>query len=123
MQQLKKDNYERIYFQEAVQKQVRDSVVPMMEQMYERIYQDAVSHNTHSCLYRHHVAAVLEKQRWYPAEQPYTETNPHDMTVDFIAAMTDDYFVDYYNELFPHSPYRIEYVGYFDESQNPLLLT
>lgn len=123
LQQLKKDNYERIYFQEAVQKQVRDSVVPMMEQMYERIYQDAVNRDKHSCLYRHHIAAVLEKQRWYPADKPYTETAPDDLTVDFIAAMTDDYFVDYYHELFPDSPYHIEYVGYFDESQDPLILT
>ncbi|MBR5722486.1 MAG: HD domain-containing protein [Oscillospiraceae bacterium] len=122
LKQLKKDNYERIYFQEAVQKQVRDSVVPMMEQMYAHIYQDAVSRNRESCLYQHHIAAVLEKQRWYPAEQPYTETDPHDLTVDFIAAMTDDYFVDYYRELFPKSPYHIEYVGYFDDTQDTLIL-
>ena len=111
--QLKKENYERIYLQEQVQKQVRDSVVPMMEQMYEQIYRDAVSHSAHSCLYRHHIRTVLEKQQWYPAEQPYTETDPHDLTVDFIAAMTDDYFVDYYRELFPHSKYQIQYNGYF----------
>ena len=31
LMQLKRENYERIYLQEQVQKQVRDSVVPMME--------------------------------------------------------------------------------------------
>ncbi len=117
MTQLKKENYERIYHMEFVQKQVRDSVVPMMEQMYQRIYQDAVSHNQHSCLYQHHIAAVLEKQRWYPAETPYAESDPHDLTVDFIAAMTDDYFVDYYAELFPKSSLHISYTGYFDAGQ------
>ena len=35
--------------------------------------------------------------------------------MDFIAAMTDDYFVDYYAYLFPKSSYRISYHGYFDE--------
>lgn len=111
--QLKRENYERIYLQEQVQKQVRDSVVPMMQQMYEQIYKDAVSHNEHSCLYRHHICTVLEKQKWYPADIPYTESDPHDLTVDYIAAMTDDYFVDYYRELFPHSSYQIRYNGYF----------
>lgn len=114
MKQLKKENYERIYLIEAVQKQVRESVVPMMEQLYEQIYRDAVSHNQDSCLYRHHIAAVQEKQKWYPAAEPYAESDPHDLTVDFIAAMTDDYFVDYHAELFPKSRYRISYVGYFD---------
>ena len=114
MKQLKKENYERIYFKEAVQHQVRDSVVPMMEQMYEQIYRDAVSHDRSSCLYQHHIASVLDKQQWYPAAVPYEETDPHDLTVDFIAAMTDDYFVDYYAELFPKSKYHISYIGYFE---------
>ncbi len=114
LKQLKRENYEKIYFQEQVQKQVRDSVVPMMEQMYEQIYRDAAAHDRSSCLYRHHISTVLEKQRWYPAAMPYEETDPHDLTVDYIAAMTDDYFVDYYRELFPKSPYQIAYVGYFD---------
>ncbi|HAG14227.1 MAG TPA: phosphohydrolase [Ruminococcus sp.] len=115
MKQLKQENYERIYLREAVQKQVRESVVPMMEQMYRQIYADAVSRSKTSCLYQHHIAAVLEKQRWYPTEHSYADSDPHDLTMDFIAAMTDDYFVDYYNYLFPHSKYRISYIGYFDE--------
>ncbi len=114
MKQLKKDNYEKIYFQERVQQQVRDSVIPMMEQMYEQILRDAVSHNEQSCLYKHHIAAVLEKQQWYPSAQPYAESDPNDLAMDFIAGMTDDYFVDYYAYLFPQSKYRITYNGYFD---------
>lgn len=117
MKQLKEENYARIYRMESVQKQVRDSVIPMMQEMYMHIYQDAVSHNESSCLYRHHIATVLEKQRWYPTEIPYAESDPDDLTMDFIAAMTDDYFVDYYAELFPHSTRRISYVGYFDKGQ------
>lgn len=116
MKQLKDENYSRIYQMEAVQKQVRESVIPMMQEMYAHIYQDAVSHNRRSCLYRHHIEAVKEKQIWYPAAVPYEENDPDDLTMDFIAAMTDDYFVDYYAELFPNSKYHISYVGYFDES-------
>ncbi len=114
LKQLKEENYQKIYFQETVQRQVMDSVVPMMEQMYERIYSDAAAHDQNSCLYRHHIAAVNGRRRWYPTDIPYEETDPHDLTVDFIAAMTDDYFVDYYRELFPDSPYAISYQGYFD---------
>ena len=114
LKQLKEENYALIYKKEAVQKQVRESVVPMMAQMYDRIYRDAVAKDIHSCLYRHHIASVLEKQKWYPAAFPYTESDPHDLTMDYIAAMTDDYFVDYYSYLFPKSSLRISYIGYFD---------
>ena len=113
MKQLKSENYHKIYLQEAVQKQVQESIVPMMGQMYERVYSDAVSHNADSMLYKHHIALVNEKRRWYPAVTPYEQTNPHDLTVDFIAAMTDDYFVDYYSYLFPKSNYSIRYNDYF----------
>lgn len=116
MKQLKDENYMRIYRLEFVQKQVRESVIPMMEELYKHIYQDARTHNRNSCLYRHHIAAVKEKQIWYPAAVPYEESDPDDLTMDFIAAMTDDYFVDYYAELFPKSKYHISYVGYFDEA-------
>ena len=115
LKQLKDENYKKIYMQEDVQQQVRDTVIPMMEQMYEQIYSDAVSRNENSCLYRHHIAAVKEKQIWYPADRPYADSDPNDLTMDYIAAMTDDYFVDYYAHLFPHSKLRISYHGYFDE--------
>lgn len=114
MLQLKKENYQLIYRQEAVQKQVAESIVPMMEQMYMKILEDARNHDVSSCLYRHHIAAVNEKRKWYPASEPYDNTNAHDLTVDYIAAMTDDYFIDYYAYLFPKSKYHISYIGYFD---------
>ncbi len=114
MLRLKQENYRSIYLQEQVQVQVRENVLPMMAQMYERIYDDAVHHRRDSCLYQHHIALVAEKRQWYRDGIPYEEQDPNDLTVDFIAAMTDDYFVDYYAHLFPDSRYRISYVGYFD---------
>lgn len=114
LKQLKRENFEMIYMKEQVQKQITESVVPMMSEMYKQIRADAAAHNQDSCLYRHHIAAVEDKRRFYPAEIPYADCDPDDLTVDFIAAMTDDYFVDYYNTLFPHSSLRISYIGYFD---------
>ncbi len=116
MVRLKAENYEGIYLKEAVQKQFRESVQPMMEMLYDRIYKDAVARDKNSCLYRHHIASVEQKRRYYPAGTPYEESDPDDLTVDFIAAMTDDYFVDYFSYLFPGSKYHISYIGYFDEN-------
>ncbi len=110
----KQENYDLLYHNESVQQQIRDSMMPMMEQLYAAIRADAVAHRKDSYLYQHHIALIEEKRKWYPAAIPYTESDPDDLTVDFIAAMTDDYFVDYYRMLFPGSPYFISYIGYFD---------
>ncbi len=114
MLQLKRENYELIYQQERVQQQVKSSVIPMFSQLYEKIYDDAVHHRKDSALYQHHIAQVEEKRQWYPSAVPYAESDPDDLTVDFLAAMTDDYFVDYYRQLFPKSSLHISYIGYFD---------
>lgn len=114
MKQCKEENYRKLYFDEKVQGQVRDSIIPMMEQLYEAIRKDAVTQDVSSALYRHHIAIVEEKRQWYRSEIPYAASDPDDLTVDFIAAMTDDYFVDYYRQRFPESKYKIQYTGYFD---------
>jgi dGTPase len=43
------------------------------------------------------------------------QTEVNQIVVDFIASMTDDYFVDLYEYLFPKSPYHIKYISYFEE--------
>ena len=38
----------------------------------------------------------------------------YQLVVDYIASMTDDYFVELHQFLFPHSSHRLIYKGYFD---------
>ena len=35
--------------------------------------------------------------------------------VDYIASMTDDYFIELHHYLFPDSNLKVEYKGYFDQ--------
>ena len=37
-----------------------------------------------------------------------------DLVVDYLASMTDDYFVDLYSYLFPDSDTTVCYKGYFE---------
>ena len=57
-------------------------------------------------------------QTYYPRLRPYEETEPNQLVVDYIASMTDDYFIDLYHRLFPDSPYQIVYRDYFEETRN-----
>ena len=69
----------------------------MMEQIYEKLLGDAKAHNKDSVLYKHHIDYI------------------NDIVVDYIASMTDDYFVDLYHYLFPDGKYGVKYVGYFEK--------
>ena len=40
--------------------------------------------------------------------------DPNQIVVDFIASMTDDYFIELHRYMFPDSSYPVVYKGYFD---------
>lgn len=46
--------------------------------------------------------------------RPYTEEEPNRIVTDYIASMTDDYFVDLYHHLFPKGKYYVNYKSYFE---------
>ncbi len=110
LQQAKADNYALIYKSEQVERDYQ-ALRPMMTALYERLLADLVEHRTESPIYTHHIAYVNAAH--YRRAQPYEQTEPNQIVVDYIASMTDDYFVDLYARLFPDSPLQVEYKGYF----------
>ena len=44
----------------------------------------------------------------------YEKTEANQLVVDYIASMTDDYFIALHERLFPSSAYKLKYRGYFD---------
>ena len=109
----KKENYELIYRAEKVQSVYDNSIYPMMEQIYEKLLADAKAHNKESVLYKHHIDYINDITKYY-STQNYEDNEPNDIVVDYIASMTDDYFVDLYHYLFPNGKYGVKYVGYFE---------
>ena len=110
LKQAKADNYALIYKSEQVERDY-EALRPMMTAMYERLLADLVEHRTDSPIYTHHIAHVNAAH--YRRTQPYEQTDPNQIVVDYIASMTDDYFVDLYAWMFPDSPLQVEYKGYF----------
>ena len=110
----KKENYELIYKIDKIEKVYQEDIFPMMEQMYERLLADAKVHDKKSVLYEHHVKYIQNIMRYSPNKWNYEECESNAMVVDYIASMTDDYFVDLYKHLFPGSKYDVKYIGYFD---------
>jgi dGTPase len=108
----KKDNYEQIYKNDRVGDDLHHIVMPMMRKIYNKLLDDLIKGDKSSLIYKHHINYI--NQAHYKRDIPYEETEPNQIVVDYIASMTDDYFVDLYAHLFPESRERIIYKGYFD---------
>ncbi len=112
LKKAKADNYAHIYKNDAVEDVLQNTVQPMMAEIYEKLLADLLQNNVSSPIFTHHIDYV--NQAHYTREIPYTETEPNQIVVDYIASMTDDYFIDLYAYLFPKSDRKIIYKGYFD---------
>ncbi len=112
LKKAKADNYELIYKNDSVKSAMRETVQPMMTRVYERLLSDLVNANFDSPIFTHHISFVNKAH--YKRDIPYEETEPNQLVTDYIASMTDDYFVDLYSHLFPNDKPQIEYKGYFE---------
>ncbi len=112
LKNAKNENYRYIYKEDSVREKIESTVKPMMTQLYERLLDDLVSEKKESPVFMHHIA--LLNNVFYSRDIPYTETEPTQIIADYIASMTDDYFVDLYAHLFPESSLKIKYNGYFE---------
>lgn len=109
----KKENYKKIYFNEAVDRIYDNEIRPMFHMMYDKLLRDMKNGDTSSVIYRHHIEFVKENTASYGYDVYLEKTSKEQMVVDFMASMTDDYFVDLFEYLFPNSPYHINYISYF----------
>lgn len=111
LKSAKRENYEKIYFSEKTKNQTSAILEPAMKKMYEKLLYDIHNHNENSYIFSHHIDYV--NKTYYKRETPYENTEQNQIVVDYIASMTDDYFIELYNELFPENDLRFDYKGYF----------
>ncbi|MDR1082550.1 MAG: HD domain-containing protein [Coriobacteriales bacterium] len=112
LRDIKQENFQLIYGNEYVNRTSEDVVEAMFERLYERLRLDLEEKDESSYIFRHHVNFVERRRKLYRDERPYREEQPDRIVVDYLASMTDDYFVDLHALLFPHET-TIEYVPYF----------
>lgn len=112
LKQSKKENYELIYKNEVIAKRYKEEIRPMFEMVYNKLFDELLSGNKNSVIYKHHIALVNEYNVHYRGMK-YEENTPDRIVCDFIASMTDDYMIDLYSYLFPKAC-QIKYVSYFE---------
>lgn len=112
LKKAKTENYDLIYKNKQVVDTLEHTVHPMMKELYENLLDALLRNDTSSPVFTHHIDYVNKAH--YKRDIPYEHTEPNQIVVDYIASMTDDYFVDLHAYLFPDSKFKINYIGYFD---------
>jgi len=110
----KKDNYEHIYKSDNVGKKISKTINPMFEKMYESLLKSLKSGDKNSVIYKHHIEFLNKLNRYRSGYNYFEESEENQIVVDYIASMTDDYFIDLYGYLFPNDN-TIEYISYFND--------
>lgn len=113
LKKAKKQNYELIYFHEGVVSGTGNIVESMFGDMYEKLLNDTKNKKEDSPVFKHHIANLVSKSRSIKAEK-YIKELPDQIVVDYMASMTDSYFISLYEFLFPESGKRILTQGYCD---------
>lgn len=112
LQKIKRDNYAMVYGNSR-EKEIADKFIkPMMQKLYAKFLKDLKEKNLSSFVYKHHIDYISKYH--YRHEKPYIDESPDDIVCDYIASMTDDYFTDLFEILFPKSGLKIKYKGYFE---------
>ena len=108
----KRQNYERIYNTEGWRAGSGNVVSEMFEEMYERLLSDVIAGDERSPVYLHHAKKLAARSRSIDAREYLTNTEPNQIVVDYLASMTDRYFMALYRHLFPESKQHIIAQGY-----------
>lgn len=116
LRQAKRENYEMIYRNKELDDLYENEIRPMFGELYGELLRQAKSGKQDTILYRHHISYVKKNNFRIPeGVMPYEETEPNQMVVDFLASVTDDYFLALYKKLFPKGKHEVEFKGYFEE--------
>ncbi|MFQ9515995.1 MAG: deoxyguanosinetriphosphate triphosphohydrolase family protein [Eubacterium sp.] len=110
----KKENYDVIYLNEKINSKYNEIIKPMFKEVYYALLEQLKSKDENSIIYRHHVCFIKEALKYYK-DFDYLNEEPNQIVADYIASMTDDYFIDLHKQLFPNSKYSIEYISYFQK--------
>ncbi len=97
----KQQNYELIYNEEGWRAGGDNIVERMFSRMYERLLEDVVSGKESSPVIAHHAVKLAEHSKSFDVQRYLDETEPNQVVVDFMASMTNRYFMSLHRHLFP----------------------
>ena len=109
------ENYKVIYDNEQLNEPYFTIVRPLMALLYERLVHDVESKNYASPVFAHYLNDAVQGNSYRDAELRYLTASTDDIVTDYIASMTDDYFIDICRALRLDEPLlaKLQYHEYF----------
>jgi len=109
---LRNENNKIIYRNPKIDDVYNETIRHMLFDLYDTFIEDIDNKNYSSYIYRHHVNHP-KLRGFYKDNKGELKINSDEVVVDYIASMTDDYFINLYETLFPKSKFKIQYRSYF----------
>ena len=113
LSKIKEENYRLIYGSPRI-KSIERELSPMFSRLYQKLRNDLVQNRLDSPIFRHHLDFVEEHGKHYRHNNYREETSVDQVVIDYIASMTDDYFIELYDHLFPNQKSSLTYTPYFN---------
>ena len=110
----KAENFERIYLTDEQALVYDNEIKPMFSELYDVLYRDLTEENLTSPIFAHHIEPLEKSRARYGITEHYTEAPPVDIVVDYLASMTDEYFLALHKLICPDSTHSVTFKGYFD---------
>ena len=111
----KAENYERIYLADEQGDVYKEQIEPMFAELYETILADLATGDENAPVYKHFIEKIEGQRRLYDESAPYRDEEPHRIAVDYLAGMTDEYFLAAHRFMCPHSTHGVEFRDYFHD--------
>ena len=110
------ENNRLIYEAEDEREPYRESIKPLMKQLYAKLLEDIENRNFQSPVFRHYLNDYIIGENYRNKKTRKIVADPDDIVTDFIACMTDGYFIEVCRELHidDDSLSKIKYHSYFE---------
>jgi dGTPase len=109
----KAENYEKIYLSDAQGDVYKEQIEPMFSELYDQILADLRAGNKAAPVFRHFVNPIMRQRFWYESDDPYLDEPAESIAVDYLASMTDDYFLAAHRFMCPDSEHDVQFRDYF----------
>lgn len=105
-----------IYSDEELVRPYYDIIQPLMDQLYSRLVDDVEQRNFQSPVFQHYLNDRIFGKSYRVPNGNKIIADPNDIVTDFIASMSDDYFIDICEYLHINDELikKLEYREYFD---------
>ena len=112
----KRENYEKVYHATELNGALSAEVSDLFARMYLALVDALAKGDESSPIFSHHIRPIGEHLSHYGRTYAW-EDDPELCVVDYIASMTDDYFVALAERMFPDASATFARRGYFGEAR------